>query len=116
MAIRKLAYAAAASLTITLTSLASDGWRQSTAIDNTSNLYLDALVGGSIQIGAVTGNGTIELFAYASWDGTLYTAGLTGSDGTITWGTSSGVLGYNDLVPLGVANTEGTDDNDDRPA
>lgn len=115
MATRKIAYSAATAITLTQTSLASGGWRQGTAVDNSSNLYLDCLVGGSTQIGAVTVNGTIEIYAYGSWDGTLYTAGLTGTDGTITWGTSSGVLGYNDLVPLGVANTEGTDDNDDRP-
>lgn len=113
MATRKIAYAAAASITGTLTSLASAGWRQTTAVDNTSNLYIDALVGGITQLGAPSVNGTMEIYAYGSWDSTNYTCGLSGSDGTITWGTNTGVLGYNDLIPLGVANTEGTDDNDD---
>lgn len=116
MATRKIAYSAATAITLTQTSLGSAGYRETTAIDNSSNLYLDALVGGSTQIGAVgAGNWTIEIYAYASWDATLYTAGIAGSDATITWGTSSSVNGFNDLVPLGVANVEGTDDNDDRP-
>ena len=113
MADRKIAYAANASITITLTSLGSAAYRESTAIDNTSNLYLDALVGGITQIGAVGADGQIEIYAYGSWDGTSYTAGVTGSDAAITWGTTGGVDSYNDLVPLGTAATDTTDDNDD---
>jgi hypothetical protein len=113
MADRKLAYATAASMTITLTSLGSAAYRESTAVDNTTNLYLDAFVGGRVQIGAVTADGQIEFYAYGSWDGTLYTAGLTGSDAAITWGTTGGVDSYNDLVPLGSVAVDTTDDNDD---
>jgi hypothetical protein len=113
MADRKLAYGSATSITITLTSLGSAGYRESTAVDNTSNLYLDAFVGGITQIGAVTADGQIEIYAYGSWDGTSYTAGVTGSDATITWGTTGGVDGYNDLIPLGTAAVDTSDDNDD---
>lgn len=113
MADVKLAYGANTAITITLTSLASAGYRESTAIDNTSNLFLDAFVGGITQIGAVAADGQIEIYAYASWDGTSYTAGVTGSDATITWGTTGGVDGYNDLVTLGTAAVDTTDDNDD---
>ena len=113
MAERKLAYAANAAITITLTSLGIAGYRESTAIDNTTNLYLDAFVGGITQIGAVAADGQLEIYAYGSWDGTSFTAGVTGADATITWGTTGGVDSYNDLVPLGVASCDTTDDNDD---
>lgn len=115
MADRKLAYAAASSLTITLASLSSTGYRESTAVDNTSNLYLDAQVGGRVQIATVTADGQIEVYAYGSWDGTRYTAGLAGTDAAITWGTTdnTGVDGYNDLVPLGSIAVDTSDDQDD---
>ncbi len=113
MASRKLAYANSAAITITLASLGSAAWRESTAIDNGTNLYLDAFVGGRVQIGAVGADGVLEFYAYGSWDGTLFTAGLSGSDAAITWGTTGGVDSFNDLIPLGVANFDTTDDNDD---
>src|SRR5439155_22401332 len=40
----KRAYASPASMTCTLASLANSAARESTAVDNTSNLYLDAMV------------------------------------------------------------------------
>ena len=113
MAERKIAYAANAAITITLTSLGAAAYRECTAISNTTNLYLDAFVGGITQIVALTADGQLEIYAYASWDGTSYTAGVTGSDAAITWGTTGGVDSYNDLVPLGVASCDTTDDNDD---
>lgn len=109
-------YAAAASITLGLTSLADGGYRESAAVDNgTTDKYLDAQVGGKIQIGAVSADGTISIYAYGSYDGTEYTAGLTGSDGTITWGTTgtTGVDGYLNLPLLGVVSVDTTDDNDD---
>lgn len=109
-------YAAAASLTLGLVSLADAGWRESTAVDNSVNKYVDAHVGGKIQIGAVAADGTISFYAYGSYDGTEYTAGVTGSDGTITWGTTgaTGVDGFNDLFFLGAIAVDTTDDNDDK--
>lgn len=78
-------YPAAASVTITLTSLTNGSWRQSAAVDNTSNLYIDAHLGGSIQTGtSPTANGTIDIYAYGSYDGTNYTAGASGSDAAYT--------------------------------
>lgn len=108
-------YAAAASLTLTVTSLADGGYRESTAVDNSTNKYVDALVGGKIQIGAPSADGTIAIYAYGSYDGTEYTAGVTGTDGTITWGTtgSTGLDGYLNLPLLGVVSVDATDDNDD---
>lgn len=85
MATVNAAYASAASITLTLTSLGNGSWRQSAAVDNTSNLYVDALVGGSIQVGtSPTADTTIDIYVYASYDGTTYTAGASGSDAAYT--------------------------------
>lgn len=116
MATRTLNYAAAASVTITLTSLASAGWRSSAVVDNTTDKYLDALVGGKIQVGAVSADGTLEIYAYGTYDGTEYNGGLDGTDTAITWGTTpsaSSVEGFNNLELLGVIAVDTTDDNKD---
>jgi hypothetical protein len=108
-------YSAAATVTITLTSLGDSTYRESTAVDNTSTKYVDALVGGKVQLGAVSADGYFSVFAYGTYDGTEYSHGLTGADGTVTWGTtgSTGVDGYNDMHLLGTVTTDTTDDNDD---
>lgn len=51
MATIKDNYAAIASFTITLASLANGSMRQSTLIDNTTNLYTSALVSVSLKMG-----------------------------------------------------------------
>ena len=78
-------YASVATVTLTLTSLANGSWRQSTVVDNTSNLYLDAMLGGSVQTGTTpTANGTIDIYLYGTYDGTNYTGGASGSDAAYT--------------------------------
>lgn len=82
-------YTAAATLTITLASLASSTsasgvGRQSTSIDNTSNLYVDAHVGGKIVTGTTTANTLVEILAFASYDGTSYSAGAGATDAGLT--------------------------------
>jgi hypothetical protein len=82
----KLAYAASSALTITLASLASDTailvGRESTAWDNSSNKYLDLLLGGKITTGtSPTAARAIEVWAYAQVEDTpTYPDGITGSD------------------------------------
>lgn len=71
----KTAHAASAAYAITLTSLATSSTliagRQSTPISNTSNLYLDYLVGGRITSGTtMTVDKTIEVNLFASVDDT----------------------------------------------
>ena len=73
-------YAAAATLTITLASLASGAYRQSAVVDNESNLYVDGLLGGKIRLGTSPTVGNIKIWLYGSWDGSTYTAGCTGAD------------------------------------
>lgn len=85
MATTSLNYAAAATLTITLASLATATWRESTAVDNTTNKYTDALLGGKIMTGTTpTVNTTIEVYLYGTYDGTAYTAGASGTDAAYT--------------------------------
>lgn len=91
MADFKLKYATAASFTITLASLATSSTRlvgrESTAIDNTSNLYLDALVSGKITTGtSPTVNTLIDIWVYGSSleTGPVYPDAITGSDAGVT--------------------------------
>jgi len=117
MSTTKPAYTVTGSLIgITLASLAAAGYRESAGVSNAINLYMDALVGGSIQVGAVgaTVGQSINIYAYASSDGgTVYSGGLAGVDETIMWGTtpaSSSVVGYLNLVRLGSAAVDPTND------
>lgn len=87
MSTTKIAYSSKANLTITLASLSNGSARESTAIDNTSNLYDDALVAGFIKAGGsgTSATGYLNIFAYASVDGgTTYTDACTGSDAAHT--------------------------------
>lgn len=75
------------SITCTLTSLGSGSSQASTAIDNTTNLYLDALVVLKIKTNAsgTTSTGTVNVYAYGTSDGgTNYTDGVTGTDAAFT--------------------------------
>ncbi len=75
MAVEKLKYANAAAITITLGSLASDAsrlaGRESDKVDNTTNLYLDALVSGKVKVGTSPTSGKrIDVWVYACHDET----------------------------------------------
>jgi len=95
MANIKLVYATPVTLTITNANLASSptaAW-QSAGQDNTSNLYLDALV--QVKLAAVNtapaNNKTIYLFGFGVADGsttdygTNGAAAVTGAEGTLTF-------------------------------
>lgn len=74
MADLKLAYATAVEIDIDPESLASSAARtagvESASVDNTSNKYLDALVGGKIKTGtSPTVGKQIDVWVYADWDG-----------------------------------------------
>ena len=83
----KPVYASAANITCTLNSLASAGARQSAVVDNTTNLYLDALVAGTLGVSAV-----VSLYVYALSDGAAYTDGATGSDAPFTLPTTPNLI------------------------
>jgi hypothetical protein len=74
-------------LTITLASLAASPTvgRESTAVDNGAGLFLDALVFLLVEVGTLSGNKQVLLYAYGTADGgTNYTEGCTGSDAAHT--------------------------------
>jgi hypothetical protein len=70
-------------ITSTFTSLANNGQRGAAAIDNSSNLFLDALVFVKAKTNAAgtLATGTINVYAYGTSDGgTTYSDGVTGTD------------------------------------
>lgn len=117
MADIKTKYAAAASLTITLNSLASSATagRESTYVDNATNLYLDAMVTLALSyINSATANDkTVYVWAYGYDNTSAYTGGVTGSDAAYTRkdptslrliGTAFATLNTTDLAgPFSVA-------------
>lgn len=90
-------YAAAAALTVTLASLASSATllvgRGSTAVDNSTNLYDDAILEGQIKTGATSANTNIEIWCYSesvdsgpTYMGAGGSSGLSGTDAAVTFG------------------------------
>lgn len=74
-------------ITITVASLANNGARQSTEIDNSSNLFQDALVTVKVKSGAsgTTSTGTVNVYAFGTTDGgTTRTENAGASDAAIT--------------------------------
>lgn len=77
-------------ITCTITSLGSAGQRGSTAVDNTTNLFLDVLVQVQIKTNAsgTSATGTVNIYAYGTADGgTVYSDGVSGTDGAVTLST-----------------------------
>lgn len=108
MATTKIAYATHTAITATAvtTTLAAGEYAASAIVDNTSNLYMDAQVGGSFATGAshTTGD-TFDIYGYANYDSGTSTD-IGGSIGTTLDGTDSEETegtGFNvaDLVFLG---------------
>lgn len=85
MAARNIAYGTRTTITISPASLANGAYRESTEIDNSSTLALDAVIAGIITAGTTPTNGnTISIYVSGS-DGTTARPGnLTGTDSTIT--------------------------------
>jgi hypothetical protein len=74
-------------LTLTIASLANNGQRESTVVDNTSDKFLNALVQLKIKSGAASTSATgyVEVYAYGTTDdGTTYGDNATGTDAGIT--------------------------------
>lgn len=88
MADVKLAYGSSnQSITCTITSLANNGQRQSTAIDNSSNKFVDALVQVKVKSNSsgTSSSGYVNVYAYGTADGgTTYDDVATGTDGGVT--------------------------------
>lgn len=88
MADIKQAWSTSAALTITLTTLAhsTSAGRESTAVDNSTNKYIDAMLTVSVKIttGTSAADKAVYVYVYGSEDGTNYDTNATGSDAAIT--------------------------------
>jgi hypothetical protein len=90
-------YAASAAITITLASLATNAtWttgRASTVVDNSTNLYDDAILAGKITCGTTPTAATIiAAYVWAQFDETpTYPDAITGSDAAFS-PSSAGVM------------------------
>ena len=86
MASTKIAYGSVVGFTITLASLADGSARQSTPVDNSTNLFLDAQI--QLLLKLASGNiGTdqkINVYFFASMDGTNYDENVGAADAGIT--------------------------------
>ena len=74
-------------ITCTFTSLGNASYRQSTVIDNSSNLFQDVLVTikAKSASSAVNAVGTVQVFVYATTDGgSSYDGSCSGSDAAYT--------------------------------
>lgn len=87
--LRKSTYVASSNLTLTLASLATDSslltGRESTAYDNSSNLYLDAFLSGFITTGtSPTASKTIEVWVVPETDDSTWPDVFDGTDSAET--------------------------------
>lgn len=86
MPIAQISYATSLPYSITIANLADSSAREGAFIDNTSTLYLDAMMYFSIQlqIGTPASDRVVNFWFYASEDGTNYTDNATGTNAPIT--------------------------------
>ncbi len=73
-----------------IASLANNSQRSSDSVDNTSNVFLDALVMVKVKTGgsSVAGTGTVNVYAYGTVDnGTTFTDALAGTNSAATLST-----------------------------
>ncbi len=74
-------------ITITITSLTTGSFRQSTVVDNTSNLFTNALVHVKVKSNAsgTSATGYCDVYAFGTADGgTTYAGGAGASDAAYT--------------------------------
>jgi hypothetical protein len=82
----KMAYDTLTTITITLNGLAAGAAREGLALDNTGNVYLDALLRAHLNFAAGTPSdlSRVNFYAAGSVDGTNYTDNATGVDAGLT--------------------------------
>lgn len=84
MATLKTTLGTQADLTITLASLANGSGRASTAVDNTSDLYISADVRVQVKTSGTSATGYVSVYLLRSEDGTEYDDEFAGSDAAYT--------------------------------
>jgi hypothetical protein len=100
----KPTYASSAAITITPGALANAAYRQSAAVDNSTNLYADAMIYGKAitASSAMTVNSALFLFLVWSLDaGTTYSNNASGTDAAYTQPDSDSnlVIGGSAIIP-----------------
>jgi hypothetical protein len=96
MSTRKITYAASTAITCTLDALASAAARECTAVDNGTNLYLDAELSLAIPLAVGTptaSTAAINVYFYSTEDGTNFLDNATGSDAAVTLRSPTNLLG-----------------------
>ena len=81
-----LTYGTTTAITITLNSLANAGVRECNAVDNGTDLFIDAMVTIMCKLaaGSPAGNKLINIYGYNCEDGTNFQDNVTGSDAAVT--------------------------------
>lgn len=78
----------AQSITLTLTSITNTSLQQSTAVDNTTNLFMDVKVAVRIKTASAStsSTGAVNVYAYGTADTTtpVYSGGASGSNSAYT--------------------------------
>ncbi|MBV6417374.1 MAG: hypothetical protein CMLOHMNK_02036 [Steroidobacteraceae bacterium] len=103
---QKPLWASEVNLALTLEDLANAAARECTVVDNSSNLYTDALIQGFFKTvaGSLGTNPCIEIWTYGlSQGGSSYPDAVTGSNAGITMKTSPAIKLF-DIVPIHTAN------------
>ena len=80
----KKAFGTTTAMTITLTSLANGAGRQSTEVDNTTNLYLDALVRIKANGSSASNTGNLEVYAIGNIGDDVRVDGAGATDALLT--------------------------------
>ena len=95
MASTKQSLGALTNFTITLASLADASARESTSVDNSSNLFLDASIYLALTLaaGQPADEQVINIYFYSSVDGTNFDDNATGADAALTLRTPSNFKG-----------------------
>lgn len=99
----KQKFGTSSTLTISLASLANAGGRESTAVNNSSDLFSDVLVliKSRSPASGTSSTGYLLIYAYGSIDGgTTYSGNATGSDANIT-PINMNLIGRVDMVANG---------------
>lgn len=99
-------------VTITVASLANNAARASTAIDNSTNLFIDAELFVKVKSAAAStsSTGSVAVYAYGTSDGgTTYTEGASGTDAsiTLTSPTNARLVGVINVVANATTYTSG---------
>ena len=98
------------SITCTITSLTNNSYRQSTVVDNGTNLFSDVLVTVKAKGNStgVSSTGKVIIYAYGTADGTSYDGGASGTDGSYSIPTGGSI----NLALLGTLNIDANSKTD----